>query len=146
MNETSHGPQDRLLTQLAAIPACQAHVDGADWFPPVDIVEDAEEYLFRIDLPDVRPDDLQVAVEEDQLVICGERANPWQSERKLLRVERPHGYFVRRFALPDDANPREINTLFAESVLEIRLRKAGSGMHVPAPTNAPPRLKLRANS
>ncbi len=146
MNATTLSPQDRLLTQLATIPACQTPVDGADWFPPVDIVEDAEEYLFRIDLPEVNPDNLRVSVEEDDLVICGERANPWQGERKLLRVERPHGYFARRFALPDDANSREINTLFAESVLEVRVRKEGSHIRPPAPTNAPPRLRLRSTS
>jgi HSP20 family protein len=143
MNATTPGPQDRLLTQLAIIPACQTPNDGADWFPPVDIAEDAEEYLFKIDLPEVTPDNLRVSVEEDDLVISGERASPWQGQRKLLRVERPHGYFVRRFALPDDANTSEINTLFSESVLEVRVRKVSSPMRRPAPTNAPPRSKLR---
>ncbi len=132
------------MTQLAAIPALHTPSDGADWFPPVDIAEDGQEYLFKIDLPEVNPDNLRVAVEEDDLVICGERANPWQGERKPLRVERPHGYFVRRFALPDDANPRDISTLFAESVLEVRVRKLGSRIRPPAPTSAPPRLRLRA--
>ena len=144
MDPTTPGPKDRLLTQLAMIPATQTPNDGADWFPPVDIAEDDEEYLFKIDLPEVNPDNLRVAVEEDGLVICGERPNPWQGERKLLRVERPHGYFVRRFALPDDANTREINTLFAQSVLEVRVRKVSSRMRTPAPTNAPPRLRLRS--
>jgi HSP20 family molecular chaperone IbpA len=146
MNTTILSSQGRLLTQLATIPACQIPIDGADWFPPVDIVEDAEEYLFKIDLPEVKPDNLRVSVEEDDLVICGERANPWQGERKLLRVERPHGYFERRFALPDDANSREISTLFAESVLEVRVSKEGSRMRPPAPTSAAPRLRLRSTS
>jgi HSP20 family protein len=146
MNTTTLSPQDRLLTQLATIPASQTPVDGVDWFPPVDILEDGEEYLFKIDLPEVNPDNLRVSVEEDDLVISGERANPWQGQRKLLRVERPYGYFARRFALPDDANSREINTLFAESVLEVRVRKEGSRMRPPAPTNAAPRLKLRSTS
>jgi HSP20 family molecular chaperone IbpA len=144
MNPMTPGPQDRLLAQLAMIPASQTPNDGVDWFPPVDIAEDDDEYLFKVDLPEVNPANLRVAVEEDGLVICGERPNLWQGERKLLRVERPHGYFVRRFALPDDANTREINTLFAESVLEVRIRKVSSRMQTPAPTNAPPRLRLRS--
>jgi HSP20 family molecular chaperone IbpA len=146
MNPTTRHPQERLLTQLAMIPATQTPNDGADWFPPVDIVEDAEDYLFRIDLPEVNPDNVRVDVEEDGLVICGVRANPWQGERKLLRVERPHGYFVRRFALPDDADKREISTFFAQSVLEVRVRKVSSRKWTPAPTNAPPRLRLRSAS
>jgi len=146
MNTTTISPQDRLLTQLATIPACQTPVDGADWFPPVDILEDGEEYLFKIDLPEVNPDNLRVSVEEDDLVISGERANPWQGERKFLRVERPHGYFARRFPLPEDASPREITTLFADGVLEVRARKAGSRIPPSAPTNAPPKLRLRSSS
>jgi HSP20 family molecular chaperone IbpA len=143
---TTPGPQDRLLTQLAMIPASQTPNDGVDWFPPVDIAEDAEEYLFRIDLPEVSPDNLRVAVEEDMLVISGERANPWQRERKLLRVERPHGYFARRFAMPGDANTREISTLFAESILEVRVRKVNSHIRAPTPITTPPRLRLRSAS
>ncbi len=120
--------------------------DGADWFPPVDILEDGEEYLFKMDLPEVNPDNLRVSVEEDDLVISGERANPWQDQRKLLRVERPCGHFARRFALPDDANSGDISTLFTDSVLEVRVRKERSPMRPPAPTNAPPRLRLRSTS
>ena len=146
MHPTTPGPQDRLLAQLAIMPACQTPNDGADWFPPVDIAEDDEEYLFKIDLPEVNPDNLRVAAEEDGLVICGQRPNLWQGERKLLRVERPHGYFVRRFALPDDANTREINKFFAESVLEVRVRKVCSPTRNPAPTNNLPRLRLRSTA
>ena len=144
MDPTTPGPQDRLLTQLATIPATQTPNDGADWFPPVDIAEDAEEYLFKIDLPEINPDNLRVAVEEDGLVICGECPSPWQGDRNSCASNVPTGHSVRRFALPDDANPREVNTLFTESVLEVRVRKVTSPLRRPAPTNAPPRLKLRA--
>ncbi len=144
MNETMPESHDRLLAALATIPAYQRSHDGADWFPLVDIVEEPEEYLFKIELPEVRPENLQVAVEEDRLVISGERPNPWQGASKPLRVERPYGYFVRRFELPEDANRGEIHTLFADCVLEIRVRKAGSQIQPPAPTNGPPRLRLRS--
>ena len=140
------GTRDRLLAQLATIPACQKSTAEADWFPPVDILEDAEEYLFKIDLPEVKPENLQVAVEGDELVISGERPNPWQDDRKHLRVERPHGYFERRFALPDDASTVDISTLFAESVLEMHVRKLSPSLPTPVPANAPPRLKLRSAS
>jgi HSP20 family molecular chaperone IbpA len=137
---------DRLLAPLATIPAGQRFNEEADWFPPVDILEDAEEYLFKIDLPEVKPEGIQVAVEGDGLVISGERPQPWQDDRKHLRVERPHGYFERRFSLPDDAGRGEISTLFAESVLEVHVRKVSPSLPTPAPTNAPPRLKLRSAS
>lgn len=143
MNANTLNPQGRLLTQLATIPACQMPMDGTDWFPAVDIVDDAAEYLFKADLPGVSPENLQVFSDENELVICGDRAGPWQDERKLLRVERPHGYFVRRFSLPEDADARQINTLFAESVLEVRVRKIEAQIRPPTPANAPPKLRLR---
>jgi HSP20 family protein len=143
MNTISSNARDRLLTQLATIPASQTPIDGADWFPPVDIVEDDDEYLFRIDLPGVTPDNLRVAIEEADMVVCGQRADPWDGARRRLRVERPHGYFMRRFALPADAETGGINTLLAESILEIRVRKVGSRLRPPTPTNAPIKLKLR---
>ena len=140
------GTHNRLLAQLATIPACQRFNEEADWFPPVDILEDAAEYLFKIDLPDVKPEDIQVAVEGDGLVISGERPQPWQDDRKHLRIERPHGYFERRFSLPDDSNRGEINVLFAASVLEVHVRKVSTPLPTQVPTNAPPRLKLRSAS
>jgi len=144
MNAMIPGTGNRLLAQFATIPACQRCDDGADWFPPVDILEDTSEYLFKIDLPDVKVENLEVSVEGDGLVISGERPNPWEDERKHLRIERPCGHFERRFALPDDASKGEISSLFAESILEVHVPKASPALQTPVPPNAPPRLKLRS--
>ena len=136
----------RLLAPLATIPACQEWNGEADWFPPVDILEDAEEYLFRIDLPETKPEDIRVVVEGDGLFISGERPEPWQANKTCLRVERPHGYFERRFALPDDASRVEINSVFKESVLELHVRKVRPLAQNPPMANTPPRLKLASAS
>ncbi len=110
----------------------------------MDILEDEGEYLFKADLPEVKVEDMQVVVDGDELVISGQRPNPWRDARKYLRIERPYGYFERRFALPDDANRAGINTLVADSVLEVHVRKATAAIQAPTPTKAPPRLRLRA--
>ena len=116
----------RLLAPLATIPACQTRKGEADWFPPVDILEEAEHYLFKVDLPEVKPADIRVAVERDGLVSSGERPKPWQEGQACLRVERPYGHFQRRFALPDDASREDIDSAFRENVLELRVRKIGA--------------------
>ncbi len=160
MNATIVNGQHRLLAQMATLPACQRNGGEADWFPPVDILEDSEEYLFRIDLPGTRPEDVHVVVEEDGLFISGDRAELPPGDKKWLRVERPHGHFERRFALPDDASRAEVSSAFEQSVLELRVRKVTSVMPIPAPTGAwpsplvptpppagtPPRLRLRSVS
>jgi HSP20 family protein len=142
MSTTTAASSARLLAPLATIPACQDWNAEADWFPPVDILEDAEQYLFRVDLPETKPEDLRVAVERDGLVISGERPEPWQANKTCLRVERPHGYFERRFALPDDASRAEINSVFKESILEVDVRKIRPPAQNLATANTPLRSKL----
>ena len=143
MNPTTPGPQDRLLTQLAMVPACQTPNDGADWFPPVDIVEDADEDLFKIDLPEVNPENLEVAVEEDALVIVENVPAPGRVSASscasnvltaTLRVDSPSrmtptpGRSTRSF-------PRVFSKCACARSLPVRR---------PAPTNTPPRLRLRS--
>ena len=142
MNAMTTDSSHRGLAPLATIPACQRSNGDADWFPPVDIVEDAEEYLFKIDLPEVKPEDIRVVVERDGLFISGERPKPGQENKKCLRVERPHGYFERRFALPDDASRVELDSVLEESVLELRVRKVRPLVQNPATADALPGLDL----
>jgi HSP20 family molecular chaperone IbpA len=144
MNTTTPPGHERLLAPLALIPACQKGHGEADWFPAVDILEDGEEYLFRIDLPEVDSGEVQVAVEGDNLLVSGERPKPPAEPKKCLRIERPHGHFARRFALPDDASRRDIASAFDNGVLELRLRKTNVAAPNTAPRNAPVRLKLRS--
>ncbi len=112
-----------LLAPLATIPACQRPHPEADWFPSVDIIEDEQEYLFKIDLPEVKLEEVRVVVERDGLYISGQRQLTVQNGKKYLRVERPHGYFERRFALPDDASRVHIDSEFRDNVLELHARK-----------------------
>jgi len=140
MNTKTPERLHRLLAPLATIPACYRFNGEADWFPPVDILEDPEEYLFIIDLPDMRPRDIRVVVERDGLFISGDRPNPPQQNKKCLRVERPHGYFERRFALPDDASRTEIISSFKGGVLELCVRKVKPLMQTAAAAGTPLRL------
>lgn len=146
MNTMTPNSQRRLLAPLATIPACQWANGEADWFPPVDILEDDEGYLFRIDLPEMKPEDIRVVVEQEGLFISGERPRPSQEDKRCLRVERPYGHFERRFALADDASRVEIDSAFENSVLELHVRKVKPLMPNPAGANTPLRLKLGSAS
>jgi len=141
MNGAILGGAQRLLAPLAAIPACQHPNGEADWFPPVDILEDAAEYLFRVDLPEIQAEDIRIDVERDGLCISGERPGPGRENKTCVRVERPHGHFERRFALPDDASREDIESAMQDSVLEVRVRKIRPLIQPPTPDTAP-RLRL----
>jgi HSP20 family molecular chaperone IbpA len=136
-------PEDHApLPPLLIIPACQRRDAGADWFPAVDILEDDGEYLFKFDLPDVLPENIQVYVEGDGLLISGERLGPLTADKKCLRIERPQGHFERRFALPEDANRAEIDSTFQDGILELHVHKVRPVPPNPASGEARPKLRL----
>jgi HSP20 family protein len=98
--------------------------NGSQWVPPVDILEGNREYLFEADLPQMKKTDVSVLVERDALFITGTRdLKEQENSKKSLCLERPHGYFVRRFALPEDACRAEIKARLIDGVLQIRVRK-----------------------
>jgi HSP20 family protein len=137
---TPNGAQGR-WAPLATIPACQQRNGDVDWFPAVDILEDAAEYLFRVDLPEIQAQDIRIDVDREGLCISGERPEPGRENKTCLRVERPHGHFERRFALPDDASREDIESAMQDSVLEVRVRKVRVLIQPPT-SDTPPRLRL----
>ena len=78
----------------------------SQWVPRVDIKEEAERFLILADLPGVDPNAIEVQMDKGILSIKGERKTESVTEGdRYSRIERAHGVFYRRFALPDSANP-----------------------------------------
>jgi len=96
----------------------------ADWTPAVDIREEADHYLLTADLPGVKPEDIDVTMENGVLTIQGQRHAEKSSESDgYKRYERVRGSFLRRFALPDTANGEDIVAETKHGVLEVTIPK-----------------------
>jgi HSP20 family protein len=96
-----------------------------EWAPPVDIIEDEKEYLIKVDLPGVEKDAVKVTVEGGTLIVSGERsAEKEEKKRKLPRVERYYGRFIRSFTIPEDADDGKVNAEFKDGVLRVHLVKS----------------------
>ena len=96
-----------------------------EWAPAVDIIEDNQEYLIKVELPEVQKDAVKVTVEAGTLTISGERkAEKEEKNRKFHRVERYYGRFVRSFAIPEDAADSQVNADFKDGVLRVHLAKS----------------------
>ena len=119
-NSTLSHDRNQLLASLVSPPAVPRSDPDCQWFPALDVTETEEHYVFEADLPGLQADDLHVTVEENVLCISGERPLV-RHQGKTVRVERPTGMFVRRLALPDDANIAEMETAFHDGVLELRI-------------------------
>jgi HSP20 family protein len=99
----------------------------SEWTPLVDISEDDKEYLVTAEIPDVRKDDVKVAVENGVLMIRGERKHEEEQKGKRYhRVEREYGAFERSFTLPEDADAEKVNAEFHDGLLKVHIAKSES--------------------
>lgn len=96
----------------------------SQWVPRVDIKEEGDRFVIFADLPGVDPNSIEVQMDKGVLSIKGERATgAGQEGERYSRIERAHGVFFRRFALPDSANPEGITAAGRHGVLEISIPK-----------------------
>jgi HSP20 family protein len=102
----------------------QSNVVTSQWVPRVDIKEEGERFVIFADIPGVDPKDIEIHMDKGILTIKGERRVEQRSEgERFSRVERAHGVFHRRFALPDSANADGIGASGRNGVLEIVIPK-----------------------
>ncbi|PIA27753.1 hypothetical protein AQUCO_07600127v1 [Aquilegia coerulea] len=92
---------------------------------PADVKEFPNSYAFIIDMPGLKSGDIKVQLEEDNvLVISGERKRDEEKEgAKYLRIERRVGKFMRKFALPENANTDKISAVCQDGVLTVTVDK-----------------------
>jgi HSP20 family protein len=111
-----------LLAPLLDMPGDTAA--AGTWLPAVDIREHDAQFVLHADLPGVDPASIEVQMDKGVLSIKGERRAPEPLEgQRLSRIERRHGAFERRFALPDSADAEGIVASSRDGVLEIRIPK-----------------------
>ena len=117
---------DRLFegSLLAGGGSDESSVVTSKWMPLVDIREEPERFVLHADIPGVDPQDIEVQMDKGLLTIKGERrAERSAQNERYSRVERLHGSFHRRFALPDSADPEGITASGSNGVLEILIPK-----------------------
>ncbi len=116
---------DQALGGQALVRDDATRVVGSDWTPAVDIKEEVDHFVLHADIPGVKPEDIEVSMENGVLTIRGERRHESQeSAEGYKRLERQHGVFIRRFALPDSVDAERIAATGKDGVLEVVLPKA----------------------
>lgn len=102
----------------------QSNVVTSQWTPRVDIKEEDKRFVILADVPGVDPKDIEVHMDKGILSIKGERKSENSAQGAgYTRVERSHGLFYRRFALPDSADAENITAAGKHGVLEISIPK-----------------------
>jgi HSP20 family protein len=96
----------------------------SQWTPLVDISEDANEYLVKAELPELKKEDVKVSVENGELTISGERKSEKEEKgKKFHRIERSYGSFLRSFTLPESVSGERVVAEFKDGLLTVHLPK-----------------------
>jgi HSP20 family protein len=108
------------------------------WAPQVETFRRDNNLVVRADLPGLNKDNVNIEVEDDLLLISGERNDENKDERDdYYRSERTYGRFFRAIQLPEGVDADKIEATFKDGVLEVT---------VPAPKVQTPRnrqVKIR---
>ncbi len=95
------------------------------WAPALDIAEHKDAYLVQVELPGVKPDDLEITLEDGLLTIQGERNFTQESgDQQFHRIERRYGRFRRSITLPTQVQADAIEASFEDGLLTVRVPKA----------------------
>lgn len=117
----------------------QSQGSPSAFVPPADLLVDDEGVTVYMDVPGLRPENLEIELENDILTVRGERPFPYpreDGEGPVMRIERRFGRFERSLRVPGGLDPDAIEASLSDGVLKLRVPK-------PA-TMRPRRIEIRA--
>ena len=134
MSTTRDWMGERMRAQEGVVQASQLHSarslspeergQSGCWSPPVDIYEADDRIVLRADLPGISIEQIELKIENERMILRGERPEAFSSSKgDFRRIERPHGRFVRTFALPQSILQSGIRAVMDNGVLEVVLPK-----------------------
>ena len=92
--------------------------------PAMDVIENEQSFVIRLDLPGLKPDDVNVEVENDVLTISGEMGDTVEREGDRYHYrERTYGSFQRSVRLSNTIDTEHVEANFENGVLNITLPK-----------------------
>ena len=111
---------DELVRRL--IGSDQATWPAGAWQVPTDVFHSENSLIIRMDLPDVDPDQVEVAVQESTLLINGSRRFPYDAEKvRFVRRGTFYGDFTQRVNLGKGLDLEKINARYDNGVLELTI-------------------------
>jgi HSP20 family protein len=121
---TLQNEMNRLFNTLFDAPAPGDGGSLRRWIPAMDLVETDEHFVLKADLPGLTEEDVNIEVEDNVLVLSGERKAEHEDKREgFVRVERAFGGFRRSLTLPEGVDPESVTATFDKGVLEVRIPK-----------------------
>lgn len=99
-------------------------MDEIQWTPYLDLLENKDEILIKMDLPGINPKEIDLSISGNILQIKGERnIIPDREDENYHFIEREYGKFNRRVNLPAPVKIENIKASYKDGVLTINMPK-----------------------
>jgi HSP20 family protein len=99
--------------------------EGVMMSPQMDVSETDRELKICAELPGVSEKDIDIRLEDDVLVIRGEKKFERKDEKENYHfVERSYGTFQRALRLPGSVDPEQVKASFENGVLTVTVPKS----------------------
>jgi len=119
--------QDRVNSLFQDFAGDGQAVTAASYSPPVDVYENNEKVVLKLDIPGIQEKDLDIRVENQTLTVRGERKfESEEKEENFHRIERRYGSFFRSFSLPTTVDTENVGATYQACVLKLELKKKAS--------------------
>lgn len=111
---------NRVFSLAGAAPSRGEDITSVIWTPPIEIAVRDNTLEVSAELPGLSEKDVRVEIDNDTLVIQGERKVEEQREEGgVRRSERRYGRFYRAIALPDGVDPQQARAEFRDGILRV---------------------------
>lgn len=92
------------------------------WVPPLDLYEEKENFVVKLEVPGMKKDDFEIAMHENVLSISGERKFEEKREKSSsYRSERFEGRFQRSMTLPKAVQADKVKATYTDGILTVTL-------------------------
>lgn len=113
------------LFNLSSMPGSRRSLmEGHNWAPAIDVEDKKDRVVVKAELPGMKKEDVKVSVEENYLIIEGEKKEEEEKEEKgYYRRECSYGSFQRAVSLPSNVDTDNVDASYKDGVLKINLPK-----------------------
>jgi HSP20 family protein len=116
--------EERMRRMWQELPLLGATSEIMEWTPRVDVSETDDEVLVKAELPGLSAEDLDIALDQDRLILKGEKKEEREKKEKgFYMAERSFGSFYRAIQLPTEVDANKVEASFKNGVLDLKMGK-----------------------
>lgn len=125
LNRAFYDLEREFLSPLTRRPEAMESLMQTVWAPPIDIIEEPNEVIVKAQIPGIKPENIEVEVDNNMLTLRGEMKRTEEEKKKnFYRREIVEGTFHRQVQLPTEIQPEKASAKFEHGMLIVNIPKA----------------------